>query len=230
MPVKVQSWRSLSSCLYNFGVGDASAKEPWVGVVGISNRYVWNIIDLAKSNNRRVLLVANQKVPDAVGIEEYENLESVQDKVRTISFFTGVVRPESKRFVVSQAESCGLRFPDQLTSRLASLACGVELGGGVVIRQMVVVDPFAVVGDHVTLSPGVTVGHHTSIGAFSHLANGVTVSGGVSIGEGVFVGVGAAIRDGVTVGHGATVGMGAVVTKDVEPGATVIGNLAEAIR
>lgn len=205
-------------------------RKLWVGIVGISNRYVWNIIDLARSNNRRVLLVANQGVPDAVGIEGFENLESLQDSWRNISFFPGVVRPESKRFVVAQAESHGLRFPEQLTSRLASVACGVELGGGVVIRQMVVVDPFVSMGDHVTLSPGVTVGHHTSIGAFSHLANGVTVSGGVSIGEGVFAGVGAVIRDGVTVGDAATIGMGAVVVKDIDPGATVIGNPAQVMK
>ncbi len=204
-------------------------KTPLIGIVAISNRYVWNIIDLARSNNRRVLLVANQQVPDAVQIDEFEYLESLQDSWRNLSFFTGVVRPESKRFVVAQSEGYGLRFPEQLISGLASVAHGVDLGGGVVIRQQVVVDSFAFVSDHVTLSPGVTIGHHTSIGAFSHLANGVTVSGGVTIGEGVFVGVSAAIRDGVVIGDGATIGMGAVVVKDVDPGATVIGNPAKAM-
>ena len=41
--------------------------------------------------------------------------------------------------------------------------------------------------------------------------------------EGVLVGTGAQVLQYVTVGEGATVGAGAVVTKDVPPGATVVG-------
>lgn len=44
--------------------------------------------------------------------------------------------------------------------------------------------------------------------------------------HGASIGTGAVILGGVRVGHGATVGAGAVVTKDVVPGATVVGNPA----
>jgi UDP-2-acetamido-3-amino-2,3-dideoxy-glucuronate N-acetyltransferase len=44
--------------------------------------------------------------------------------------------------------------------------------------------------------------------------------------HGVTIGSGATILGGVRIGTGATVGAGAVVTKDVEPGATVVGNPA----
>lgn len=201
-----------------------------VGIVGISNRYVWNVIDLARSKGHDVLLVANQEVPEAVGIEGFERIESPNEQWKLVPFFTGVVKPESKKFVVEQAESLGLSFAENLISDVATLGYSVELGFGTIIRQSVVVDSFASVADHVTLSPGTTVGHHTSIGSFSHLANGATVSGGVNVGERVFIGVGASIRDGVEVGSGATIGMGAVVVKDVEPGQTVIGNPARPIR
>jgi UDP-2-acetamido-3-amino-2,3-dideoxy-glucuronate N-acetyltransferase len=40
------------------------------------------------------------------------------------------------------------------------------------------------------------------------------------------IGSGATILGGVTIGAGATVGAGAVVTRDVAPGATVVGNPA----
>lgn len=47
-----------------------------------------------------------------------------------------------------------------------------------------------------------------------------------TIERGATIGSGATILGGVRVGAGATVGAGAVVTKDVEPGATVAGNPA----
>jgi UDP-2-acetamido-3-amino-2,3-dideoxy-glucuronate N-acetyltransferase len=44
------------------------------------------------------------------------------------------------------------------------------------------------------------------------------------------IGSGAVILGGVTVGAGALVGAGAVVTRDVAPGATVVGNPARPLR
>jgi UDP-2-acetamido-3-amino-2,3-dideoxy-glucuronate N-acetyltransferase len=44
--------------------------------------------------------------------------------------------------------------------------------------------------------------------------------------DGASIGSGATILGGVTIGAGATVGAGAVVTRDVPPGATVVGNPA----
>ncbi|WP_162425983.1 acyltransferase [Pontibacter pudoricolor] len=45
----------------------------------------------------------------------------------------------------------------------------------------------------------------------------------VSIGESVWIGMNVMILPGVTIGNGAIIGMGTVVTKDVEPGAIVVG-------
>jgi len=48
----------------------------------------------------------------------------------------------------------------------------------------------------------------------------------VTIGERVWIGGGAIILGGVRVGDGAIVGAGSVVTRDVAPGTTVVGNPA----
>jgi sugar O-acyltransferase (sialic acid O-acetyltransferase NeuD family) len=68
-----------------------------------------------------------------------------------------------------------------------------------------------------------TIGHEAVIGPGAVLNPTVNISGGVSLGSGVLVGTGAQILQYVRVGDGATVGAGAVVTKDVAPGATVVG-------
>ena len=48
----------------------------------------------------------------------------------------------------------------------------------------------------------------------------------VELGDDVEIGANATILPGLTVGEGAMVGAGAVVTKDVPPGVTVVGNPA----
>ena len=51
----------------------------------------------------------------------------------------------------------------------------------------------------------------------------------VNIGQDVWIGGGAIILPGVTIGDGAIVGAGSVVTKDVAPGVTVVGNPARVV-
>ncbi len=71
------------------------------------------------------------------------------------------------------------------------------------------------------------VEHDCVIGEFVTFAPGAKVNGNVTIGDHAYIGSNAVIRQGLTIGAGATIGMGAVVTKDVPPGVTVIGNPAK---
>ena len=67
------------------------------------------------------------------------------------------------------------------------------------------------IGDDVVIGHQVTLGGRDVTGAAPHIE------------EGVYIGAGAKILGGVRVGRGATVGANAVVTKDVPPGAVVVG-------
>jgi acetyltransferase-like isoleucine patch superfamily enzyme len=75
------------------------------------------------------------------------------------------------------------------------------------------------------------VEHDCVIGDFVTFAPRVSCNGNVHIGDHAYIGTGAVIRQGnpdkpLIIGEGAVVGMGAVVTKDVEPFTTVVGNPA----
>ena len=75
------------------------------------------------------------------------------------------------------------------------------------------------------------VEHDCVIGDFVTFAPGVMCNGNVHIEDHAYIGTGAVIRQGqpgkpLVIGKRAVVGMGAVVTRDVAPGTTVVGNPA----
>lgn len=115
-------------------------------------------------------------------------------------------------------------------------------------ENVVILDDVATGAGHclspfVTLTSNINIGlcfhanlysyveHDCVIGDFVTFAPGVKCNGNVHIADDVYVGSGAVIRQGtqdkpLRIGKGAVIGMGAVVTKDVPPGVTVVGNPA----
>lgn len=87
-----------------------------------------------------------------------------------------------------------------------------------------------VIGDKTMLGPGVQIycadHHHDPELRAAGLERGLPVT----IGRNVWIGGQAIILPGVTIGDNAIIGAGAVVTKDIAPGAKVVGNPARVIR
>lgn len=76
------------------------------------------------------------------------------------------------------------------------------------------------------------IGHDCVIGDYVTFAPRVACNGNVHIEDHAYIGTGAILKQGtpekpLVIGRGAIVGMGAVVTKDVPPGVTVVGNPAK---
>ena len=101
----------------------------------------------------------------------------------------------------------------------------VVLGDRVTVKSGVQLWDGVRVGDDVFIGPNVTFTNdkHPKSGNVNFKLLSTRIEAGASIGGG------ATLLPGLLVGANATVGAGAVVTKDVPPGATVMGNPASII-
>lgn len=101
-----------------------------------------------------------------------------------------------------------------------------SVGVGSVVLANAVINPCAVIGDGCIVNTGAVVEHDCVLGDFSHISPNAVLTGGATLGSSAWLGACASVRQQLTVGERAIVGMGAVVTRDVPPGVTVVGNPA----
>lgn len=107
----------------------------------------------------------------------------------------------------------------------------VEIGLGAVLNPFVTLTSTIRIGRHFHANIYSYVAHDCVIGDFVTFAPSVKCNGNVVVEDHAYIGTGAILRQGkpgnpLIIGRGAVVGMGAVVTKNVAPGTTVIGNPA----
>lgn len=114
------------------------------------------------------------------------------------------------------AKALGYRIATYVSSR-ATAWPGFAPGENCFILEDNTLQPYARVGDNVTLWSGNHIGHHALIGSHCFIASHVVVSGGVEIGERCFVGVNATLRDHVKVGERCVIGAGALIAEDAAP-------------
>ena len=117
-----------------------------------------------------------------------------------------------------------------------------RIGRNCKIHPFVYIEQDVVIGDDCKVQAFAGIGRGTRIGNRVHIGPSVILCNvkqpfvnnveiqPLTIEDDVAVGAGAIILPGVTVREGALVGAGAVVTREVPPGAVVVGNPAKVLR
>jgi sugar O-acyltransferase (sialic acid O-acetyltransferase NeuD family) len=118
-----------------------------------------------------------------------------------------------------------------VTANNAVILDAVEIDEGAILCHFTQLTSNIRIGKQFHANISSYVAHDCIIGDYVTFAPGVRCNGNVHIEDHAYIGTGAVIKQGtptkpLVIGKGAVVGMGAVVTKDVPPGATVVGNPA----
>lgn len=138
-------------------------------------------------------------------------------------------RPRSRAVLAERLELPVDRYAT-LVHPAASVAPGVQFGGGTVLLAGVVITSPQRVGAHVAVMPLTVLTHDVAVGDFVTFATRVALGGSVKVGRAAYLGAGTLVREGITIGAGALVGMGSVVLHDVPPSEVWVGNPARRLR
>jgi sugar O-acyltransferase (sialic acid O-acetyltransferase NeuD family) len=140
------------------------------------------------------------------------------------------VTPKRREEAHLRALSLGFTRFTSIIDPTAIISNRVHRGQGIFINANVALGGEVELDDFVTVNRSASVGHHTVLERFATVGPGATIASQCKIGKRVMIGAGAVISPSVVIGDGATVATGAVVFRDVDPGATILGNPARIAR
>ena len=145
-------------------------------------------------------------------------------------FVVGIAESGLRRRITAVAEAAGA-IPFEVRAASAEVLDDVDLGPGAILCSHATITSNVRIGAGFHLNLHAYVEHDCVIGDFVTFGPKAACNGNVVVGDEVYIGAGAVLRQGkpdkpLRIGAGAIVGMGAVVTKDVPPGITVVGNPA----
>lgn len=124
------------------------------------------------------------------------------------------------------AKAMGYDFASYISPKASVLNNG-QIGDNCFIFEDNTIQPFAQIGNNVTLWSGNHIGHHSVIKDHSFISSHVVISGGVVIGEQCFIGVNSTLRDHITIGDRCVIGAGAILLSNAEAEGVYIGNETE---
>ena len=120
---------------------------------------------------------------------------------------------KTRENIYNNAKRSGYIFASYVHSGIKTWPNNI-IGENTFIFEDNTIQPYAKIGNNVTLWSGNHIGHHSKIEDYCFITSHVIVSGFVVIGEKSFVGVNATFRDSVSIGVGNIIGAGSLIMKD----------------
>ena len=191
------------------------------------------VYDLATRNKSirdrysKILFVDdNLKEGDFYGtsILHFESCKDILEN-ETAEFVISVGEPSVRKKLYDKVKNAGYKFAT-LIDETAIVAASSTISEGCVVYAYAIVSSDAMIRPNCFLMFQSIVGHHAVVGESSVVCPKATVGGHSIVGEQTFLGLGSSMIQGANIGNNVIVGLGAMVFKDVDDGATVVGNPA----
>ncbi len=137
-------------------------------------------------------------------------------------FLIAIADPHTRRTLTRVAIEAGL-IQASFQHPSSIIGSDVRLGDGHIIWPSVSITTNVIVGNSCHINVGVAIGHDCVLGDFVTVNPLAAISGFAHIADEVLIGSHATILQSLEVGPRSVVGAGSVVTRNVEPGMTVVG-------
>ena len=125
-----------------------------------------------------------------------------------------------------QARAKGYQLASYVSSRAVTWP-ELVIGDNCAILENSVIQPFATIGNNVTIGCGSYIGHHCVVEDHCYFSARVALSGYITVGAYSFIGTNATVRDGITVAPESVIGAGALILRNTRPRGVYIGNQAQ---
>jgi sugar O-acyltransferase (sialic acid O-acetyltransferase NeuD family) len=201
-----------------------------LGIFG-SGGFGREVMPIAKKYSNNLFFVEKELTNSTINgyktISEYDFFNLPNYKTFNVAIGNSKIREK----IVHQCLSRGMA-PISLHSEHGVIYEDTQIGQGLILCPFSIITSNTKIGMFFHANLYSYVAHDCIIGDFVTFAPGVKCNGNVHIKDHVYVGANAVIRNGtndnpIIIGEGATIGMGAVVTKNVPPYTTVVGNPAK---
>ena len=221
--------RAASLVLGLYGVG-GFARE----VMPFARECMANSRQLPPRSQRQVYFVETKpKTKEANGIPVISEDEFFELECSERLFNVAIGASKDRERIADICIARGAK-PYSLMSSDAIIYSNNEIGEGAIICANSMVTVNAKIGRFFHSNLYSYVAHDCVVGDFVTFAPRVHCNGNVHIRDHAYIGTCAVIKQGtadkpLVIGEGAVIGMGAIVTKDVAPYTTVVGNPAKPI-
>lgn len=164
-------------------------------------------------------------VPRIGGRQHFMRWVQTWDKPICGAVAIGGDRGRERREVASYMGSCGVSMP-VVIHPTASICASAVIGGATQVLALAHVGSRTTVGESCIINTSSVVEHDVVMEDGVHVAPRAVLCGEVYVGRDALLGAGCTVLPRRQIGEGAIIGAGAVVTRDVAPGETVLGNPA----
>lgn len=144
-------------------------------------------------------------------------------------YFVGIGDPKERYCFFSILKENNFKQINVIDST-ALISKNVELGEGIYIGKMCIVNADSILEDGVVINTRSLVEHGNHIGICSNISTNVVLNGDVKVGDRTFVGSCTVVNGQITIGSESIIGSGSVVIRNIADRVVVAGSPTHLIR